>query len=315
MSKDAAFLAGRPAQQRIEGNGGWAEGNAAFSGPNPPSGIPITYYQQKRHIYGRMKLEVFDANGKLIDTLPSNNRRGVSRVNWPMRLKAPRVPPAATAAFEAAQGPRVVPGTYTVKLTRGNETYTETLNVGLDARAKYTIEDRQANFDALMRLYNLLGDMSYDVDRINGVRADLLARADKLPKDPALAKQLQDLASNVDQIRTKIVATKEGGAITGEERLREKTSQLYGALDGYGGRPAEYQTARIDSLKKELGDVEAQFDALLAKELPGVNKSLAKQKLPPIEPLTRKAWDAANSDTDTPAAGTKTTRESRFDRD
>jgi hypothetical protein len=49
--------------------------------------------------------------------------------------------------------------------------------------------------------------------------------------------------------------------------------------------------------------------------LPGVNKSLAKQKLPPIEPLTRKAWDAANSDTDTPAAGTKTTRESRFDRD
>ena len=315
LSQDAAFLAGRPAQQRIEGNGGWAEGNAAFSGPNPPSGIPITYYQQKRHIYGRMKLQVFDANGKLIDTLPSNNRRGVSRVDWPMRLKAPRVPPAATAAFEAAQGPRVVPGTYTVKLTRGNETYTETLNVGLDARAKYTIEDRQANFDALMRLYNLLGDMSYDVDRINGVRADLLARADKLPKDPALAKQLQDLAANVDQIRTKIVATKEGGAITGEERLREKTSQLYGALDGYGGRPAEYQTARIDSLKKELGDVETQFDALLAKELPGVNKSLAKQKLPPIEPLTRKAWDAANSETDTPAAGTKTTRESRFDRD
>src|SRR5215469_17188933 len=255
LSQDAAFLAGRPALQRIEGNGGWAEGNAAFSGPNPPSGIPITYYQQKRHIYGRMKLQVFDANGKLIDTLPSNNRRGVSRVDWPMRLKAPRVPPAATAAFEAAQGPRVVPGTYTVKLTRGNETYTETLNVGLDARAKYTIEDRQANFDALMRLYNLLGDMSYDVDRLNGVRADLLARADKLPKDPALAKQLQDLAANVDQIRTKIVATREGGAITDEERLREKTSQLYGALDGYGGRPAEYQTARIDSLKKELGDV------------------------------------------------------------
>jgi len=62
-----------------------------------------------------MKIEVFDSQGKLVDTLPPNSRRGISRVDWAMRLKAPRVPAAATAAFEAAQGPRVVPGTYTVK--------------------------------------------------------------------------------------------------------------------------------------------------------------------------------------------------------
>jgi hypothetical protein len=81
----------------------------------------------------------------------------------------------------------------------------------------------------------------------------------------------------------------------------------------HGGRPADYQAARIDSLKKELGDVEAEFDALLAKELPALNKSLAK--LLPITPLTtRKAWDAVNSDTDAGAAP-KTSRESRFDRD
>ena len=315
ISQEAAFLAGRPAQQRIETSGGWVEGGAAFSGSNPPLGVPITYYQEKRHIYGRMKLEVFDSEGKLIDTLPSNNRRGISRVDWPMRLKAPRVPPAATAAFEASQGPRVVPGTYTVKLTRGKDTYTETLTVGLDARAKYTVEDRKANFDALMRVYNLLGDMSYDVDRINGVRGDLLERAGKLSKDPTLAKQLDELAARVDQIRTKIVATKEGGAITGEERIREKTAQLYGALDFYAGRPTDYQLARIDSLRKELTDVESEFDALLAKELPAINKSLAKQKLPAVEPLTRKAWDAANSDTESAAAATKSIREPFSDRD
>ena len=304
-SKEAtAFLPDRPAQQRIETFGGWLEGSAAFSGPNPPTGVTITYYQQKRHIYGRMKIEIFDSSGKLLDTLPSNNRRGISRVNWPMRLKAPRVPPAATAAFEASEGPRVVPGTYTVKLTRGNDTYTETLTIGLDARAKYSVADRQANFDAMMRLYNLLADMSYDVDRINGVRTALLDRADHLAKDPALAKQLQDLAAKADDIRRKIVATKEGGAITGEQCIREKTSELYGALDLYAGRPGDYQLARIDSLKKELSDVETEFEALLVKELPAVNKSLAKQKLQPITPITRKDWDAANS-SDEGAAATK----------
>jgi len=219
-----------------------------------------------------------------------------------MHLKAPHVPPAAVAAFEASEGPRVVPGTYTVKLTRGKDTYTETLVVGLDPRAKYTMEDRKADFDASMRIYNLLGDMSYDVDRINGVRLALLDRAGDLSKDPELAKRLQDLSAKVDDIRKKIVATKEGGAITGEERIREKTTQLYGSLVFYEGRPADYQVARIDSLKKELSDVESEFDALAAKELPGVNKDLAKAKLAPIQPITRKGWDAANSGDDASAA-------------
>ena len=80
-----------------------------------------------------------------MDTLPPNSRRGISRVEWSMRLKAPHVPPAATAAFEAAQGPRVLPGTYTVKMTRGKETYTTQLEVVLDPRAKFTLEDRKWN--------------------------------------------------------------------------------------------------------------------------------------------------------------------------
>jgi photosystem II stability/assembly factor-like uncharacterized protein len=296
MAQDAAFISGKPAQQRLVSNGGWVEGSAVYTGPNPPDAALITYYQKKRHIFGKMKLEIFDAQGKLVDTLPPNSRRGISRVEWPMRLKAPRVPPAATAAFEANQGPRVLPGTYTVKMTRGTETYTTQLVVGLDPRAKYTAEDRKLEFDALMRLYNLLGDMSFDVERINGVRDALAERSAKLKGDAAFAKRLHELSQKVDELRKKIVATKEGGAITGEERIREKTTGLYGDLLNYEGRPTDYQVARIDSLKKELGDVETEFDGLVAKELPAVNKSLAQKKLEAIQPLSRKQWDGASGD-------------------
>src|SRR5215467_7810955 len=246
-----------------------------------------------------MKLEIFDAQGKLVDTLSPNSRRGISRVEWPMRIKAPRVPPAATAAFEAAQGPRVLPGTYAVKMTRGTETFTTQLVVTLDPRAKFNLEDRKMELDAAMRVYNLLGDMSFDVDRINGVRDALLDRSGKVKGDAALAKRLQNLSQKVDELRRKIVATKEGGAVTGEERIREKTTGLYGDLVFYEGRPADYHVARIDSLKKELGDVETEFDGLVAKELPSVNKSLAKKKLEPVQQLTRKAWDAANGNSGT----------------
>jgi hypothetical protein len=254
-----------------------------------------------------MKIEILDAQGKLVDTLPPNNRRGISRVDWHMRLKAPRVPPAATAAFEASQGPRVLPGTYTVKMTRGKDTFSTQLKVVLDPRAKFSAEDRRQEFEAAMRVYNLLGDMSFDVDRINGVHDALLARAAVLKGDPALAQRLNDTAQQVEDLRRKIVATKEGGAVTGEERIREKTTGLYGATLNYEGRPGDYQIARIDSLRKELDDVRAEFDSLLAKELPVINKSLKQKRLQPIEPVSRKAWDAANSDTDagpvaTPAA-------------
>jgi hypothetical protein len=188
-------------------------------------------------------------------------------------------------------------------MTRGTETYTTQLEVRLDPRAKYTAEDRKLEFDALMRLYNLLGDMSFDVDRINGVHDALAERSAKLKGDAVFAKRLQELSQKADELRKKIVATKEGGAITGEERIREKTTGLYGDLLNYEGRPTDYQVARIDSLKKELGDVETEFDGLVAKELPAVNKSLTQKKLETIQPLSRKAWDAASGDSAGAAPG------------
>jgi len=104
-------------------------------------------------------------------------------------------------------------------------------------------------------------------------------------------------------MRKKIVATTEGGAITGEERIREKATQLYGAILNYEGRPTDYQTARIESLKKELEDVAGEFDALVTKELPAMNKSLSQKKTRAHPAHRPKAWDAADADSGAGAPG------------
>ncbi len=104
LASNAVFMQARPVVQRIPAQGGWANGDAAFVGPNPPDDAVITYYQKKRHIFGDLKIEVFDQAGKLVGTVPSSKRRGLSRVTWSMRITAPRVPPAASAAFGAAFG-------------------------------------------------------------------------------------------------------------------------------------------------------------------------------------------------------------------
>ena len=68
-------------------------------------------------------------------------------------------------------------------------------------------------------------------------------------------------------MRKKIVATKEGGAITGEERLREHMDDLYGDVIGYEGRPAATLIAYTSVLRRELDGVAAEVKALEA-ELP-----------------------------------------------
>jgi hypothetical protein len=283
-----------PVVQLIPAQGGWANGDAAFEGANPPGGAVITYYQRARHIFGDLSIDVTDANGKKVGTIPSSKRRGLNRVSWPMRLPAPKVPTAATAAFSASQGPRVLPGTYTVTMKKDKNTYTTPVEVIADPRSKHSAADRQAQWDLANKLYTQLGEMTFAVDRINGVRTALQDRAGKLPAADPLVKRLNTASSDVDTLRRKIVATKEGGMITGEERLRENLTDLYGNVLFYEGRPSQTEVERTDALGRELADVVHDFDAWIAKELPSINEALAKKKLDPITPLTKAQWDAAN---------------------
>jgi photosystem II stability/assembly factor-like uncharacterized protein len=282
LARPAAFLPDRPIQQRLLAQGGWVEGDAAFVGQNPPQGAVITYYQRARHLFGRLKLEVLDGSGKVVDTLNATTRRGINRVVWPMQVKPPRAPRAAQVAFNATQGPRVLPGKYTVRLTKGAEVLEQKLDIGLDRRATFKPEGRKAQFEAAMRVHALFGEMSALTDRIDGARAALAARAGGLPEGDAFAAKLRAAENKLEEAKKKIVATKEGGAITGEERIREHLDLLYGALLAWEGKPARYQVERIDALRRELGDVSAELAAIVAGDLRAIDAELVRRGLSPI---------------------------------
>jgi len=81
------------------------------------------------------------------------------------------------------------------------------------------------------------------------------------------------------------VATKEGGAITGEERLRENLTELYGNVVQYEGRPSAMQVQRADAIGREVSVVKKDFDAWIAREMGSINSALTAKKLPPIQDL------------------------------
>jgi hypothetical protein len=282
LASNVAFMKARPTVQRIGAFGGWVNGDAAFVGPNPSDDAVITYYLQKRHIFGDMKLEVLDSAGAVVSTLPSTKRRGLSRVTWSMRLKPPTVPAAAISAGGANIGPRLLPGTYTVRMTKDKEVYSMPLTVVPDSRTTHSLADRRAQFNLSKKLSAMLGEMSVAVDRLNAVRLALDSRAGALPAGDPLIARLRSASSSVDDLRKKIVATKEGGAITGEERLRENLADLYGNVNSYDGRPTQMQMDRTEAIEKELHDVVRSFDTWLGREIPGINSALSAKKLEPI---------------------------------
>jgi hypothetical protein len=282
LKQEASFVSARPVQQRIEANGGWANGAAVFVGDNPPDAAMITYYQRSRHLFGKLKIEVLDGSGRVVDEVPASKRPGLNRVIWSMHEKPPRVPPAAQIANSGTRGPRLLPGTYTVRMTKAGKTTETKLVVGLDRRVKFSEDDRKAQFDAAMKVHALFGDESAVMDRILALRGSLVKSGEALPEGDALRKTIADFDKKVDAIRKQIVATTEGGAITGEERLREHTDQLYGAILSYEGKPGDYQIARIDALRRELGDITKEFEQLIAKDLPALNDALKAKGQPAI---------------------------------
>jgi photosystem II stability/assembly factor-like uncharacterized protein len=274
LSQEVAFVSARPVQERIEGNGGWANGSAMFVGDNPPDAAVINYYQRERHLFGKLKIEVLDSTGAVVGEVPASKRPGLNRVMWTMREKPPRVPPAAQIAVAGANGVRFAPGEYTVRLTKNGKTYETKFTVGLDRRAKYTDADKKAQFDAAMKVRALFDDESALMDRILFLRREVAKSAAALPANDPLHKSVKDFDGKIENVRKKIVATTEGGAITGEERIREHTDQLYGALLSYEGKPGDYHLAYIDTLRRELDDVNKDFEQLLTKDLPTLNQSL-----------------------------------------
>jgi len=69
------------------------------------------------------------------------------------------------------------------------------LKVAVDPRAKYSMDERKAQFELSMRVYKELEHMTYGVEAIEGVRDAANARAQSCQRRTLCGKQLQKLAA------------------------------------------------------------------------------------------------------------------------
>lgn len=291
MAQKAALLPARPA---VMISGGTLQGFGAsdqFTAFNPPEAAIITYWLKKRHLIGDLKINVYDQNNELITTIQGGKRPGINRVEWPMRLKPPKLP-AATALAPAFIGPRVPEGEYRIELIKGKETLEGSVQLVADPRTPHSAADRQVQQQLALRLYAMLENLAYTSESITDLAQQARIHAQQLKGRDA--KTLQDFASAIDEFNSTLASTSKAGWISGDEQLRERISNVYGAVTSYDGRPTDTQLAQTDTYQQQLDTAAVEAQALLDKYLPGVNKVLEKNQLPVLEKQSREQWDGAS---------------------
>jgi hypothetical protein len=186
-------------------------------------------------------------------------------------------------------------GAYTVKLIKDKDTFTGQIKVISDPKSPHSAADRALQQQTVVKLYQMQERLAFVDAVVTDARDQAKERAKKLDSKDQVAKDLEAFADKLDQLHKTLVATKEG-AITGEEQLRERIVDVYGWVSQFGGRPTESQLARIPVLEREIEGKNSEFDAIIGRELSGVNAKLASKKLDPIKVLTKEEYDKKQQD-------------------
>ena len=283
LSKNIHFFDTKPTILRDPGSGGSnpSPGDDGFYGENPTTYAQIVYFMDKRHTFGKMYLEVYDQQGKLLKELPAGKSAGINLVQMPSNLERPRVPPSDTreTVGGSIMGPNLPAGTYKVKLVKGKEDFWTNFTLKYPEDSPYSIEDRKLQQETTMRLYTMAENLAYIYD----AQVDLLMKAnDALSKNAKPSKTLKSFIKEIEDQNAEIVFKGGDFYIATEERLTERVAELYGQVNGYPGKPSKSQLERIDNLSLVINKVEQKFDEIKGPKLVKVNGDLAKAKLDAI---------------------------------
>lgn len=286
-----AFLPNRQAYIGSEKYSGGLGGlTGEYTAWNATEDAVITYYLKDR-FSGEAKMEILDKNGKLITTLPVTKRKGLNKVDWDMRLKAPRVAKAIKIDVSGFFGPLVPEGEYTIRFVKGNKSFESKLNLMYDPKGLYSKEDRAAQNDAVMKIFGMQEELAFMNEQVLDMRDSIKMIMARNAGNKELQKQLTSFRSKLEERLSEFAAQIEGTNITGEEKLREKIGMLYYQVNNYKGRPTDSQYENMKKLQADLDAAKKKTQDFFKSELDKINATLEKNKLNKLNLVDQETFD------------------------
>lgn len=207
----------------------------------------------------------------------------VHRVEWNLTWEgAKKIRGAKIDTGDPANGPRAVPGKYTVRLTVDGKTLTSPLTVTGDPRSPLAQADLEAQLEFSLRVRDTISRLTGLVNSMRSVKEQLAARAKALESrkgEASVAELLKAgdaLVTKMDALEAKLhnpsaevtydILAQRGGA-----RLYSRLSPLQMWAVNGEGKPTEGMQQVLANHEQELAPIEQEVQALLSKDVPEIN--------------------------------------------
>jgi hypothetical protein len=275
------------------------------AGQNPPYGAPINYYL-KSEGSEKVEITILDAEGRVVRSIEGPKDAGINRIWWDLRYEATTEiklltsPPYAPEIGVGPEGWRafpgggrlsvlIPPGNYTVRLTAGDQTFEQPLEVRKDPNTAGSEQDIKAQTKVLMEIREELNTVARRINQIESIRAQLLALTSRLDE----SEDDQAINSAADELDKKLVAVEEQlfqMKITGrgQDMIRYPT-QLVGKIihlaDGLAVSdfpPTEEQLEVHKLLVQSLESLSKSLDGILSGDLEDFNTLLREKNVPNV---------------------------------
>ena len=268
-------------------------GDKVFTGPNPSYGALLTYYlKDKLDEKATFKIQILDPGGKLVQELNKPPReKGLNRVAWNLRYGEAEVrrPPSAeeTAFSGPPRGPQVLPGSYKVKLTVGDKTFEEAVEVRLDPTINVPLGDLQAQLDLQMKLRDMQSATNTALRFLDSIEEQLKhteTTVKNLNKEPdkELMKALEDYQKQIVALEDRLARRSEGLGFPGKSQVTNRIGDLFFALDGTNAAPTPYQLQYFEEIQPEFRERMAEANRFLKDTVPQWNEKLRAWNVPTL---------------------------------
>jgi photosystem II stability/assembly factor-like uncharacterized protein len=283
----------RPALRYATRMSRYGIGDKVFTGPNPSYGALITYYlKDKPDDKTTFKVQILDASGKLVQELNNPAKeKGLNRVAWNLRLGGAEVrrPPSEeeTAFAGPPRGPHVLPGAYTVKLTVGDKTFDQPLEVRLDPTLNVPAADLQAQFDMQVKLRDMQSSVNTSLRFLDSIEEQLKhtqTTIKGLQKEPNkdLMKALEDYLKQVAALEDRLARRSEGLGFPGKAQVVNKIGELFFGVDATNAAPTPYQRQYFEEIQPEFRGRMAEVNRFIQDTIPQWNEKLRAWNAPTL---------------------------------
>ncbi|MBN7818166.1 VPS10 domain-containing protein [Algoriphagus pacificus] len=235
------------------------------AGSNRPGGV-LVYYFLKEKPKDELKIEFFDAKNQPLKAFSTKGingdtlkvKEGSNEFNWNLRVEDAEDFEGLIMWAGNLRGPKVVPGTYKVKMTLDGKAQEQTFKVLADPRYESSQEELEAQYEFLLAVRDKLTETHQVIKLIRQYRSEM----DSLETKPA---NLEMIKAEMDEIEKTLYQTQNQSRqdpLNFPIRLNNKLAHLNSVVGNGDWAPTDQSYEVKDELTEKIDVQLARFKKL-----------------------------------------------------